>query len=270
VPDPIVVSDGDSRQSLALVRAFGRRGLRVEVLSDRRGSLAGTSRFAAAEHQLVDAEREPDAWAASVRALLAERPNALLVPTTEVSLGTLYAAGVPSCARVAAPSRAAYEQAVDKAHLLALAADVALPVPHGLLVERPEALAELPAGFAFPVFLKARRSRFLVEGRWRHGTGSRIETAADLAAAACDPGLRGGALLQACEPGHGEGLFFAADHGRVVACARSRRGEASPFCVSRSSPIRRCSAPQRGSSSGSTGTGSECSSSAGGPTGARS
>jgi len=227
-PDPIVVTDGDTRQSLALVRAFGRRGLRVEVLADRRGSLAGASRFAAAEHLLADAEREPDAWAASVTELLAERPHALLVPTTEVALGTLYAAGIPSRARVAAPPRDAYEHAVDKAQLLALAAEAGFAVPDGLLVEHPESLIELPMGFAPPVFLKARRSRFLVDGRWQRGIGLRIETPGELAAAASDPGLHGGALLQACEPGHGEGLFFAAERGRAVAWFAHRRLREKP------------------------------------------
>jgi predicted ATP-grasp superfamily ATP-dependent carboligase len=228
-PDPIVVTDGDTRQSLALVRAFGRRGLRAEVIADRHGSMAGASRFASAEHRLGDPEREPERWAAAVRDLLDERPRALLVPTTEVALGTLYAAGIPERARVAAPSRAAYEQAVDKAALLALAAEAGLAVPRSVLVEKPETLAALPEGFRYPVFLKARRSRFRREdGRWQRGGGVPVEGEDAFRIAARDPGLRGGALLQSSEPGRGEGLFFAADRGRVVAWFAHRRLREKP------------------------------------------
>jgi predicted ATP-grasp superfamily ATP-dependent carboligase len=229
IPDPIVVTDGDTRQSLALVRAYGRRGLRVEVLADRAGSLAGVSRFACAEHVLADPEREPERWTASVSALLDARPRALLVPTTEVALGNLYAAGIPDRGRCAAPPQAAYERAVDKAGLLALAAEAGLAVPTGVVVEKPESLAVLPPGFHFPVFLKARRSRFRSDaGRWQRGAALRVEDERELATAAHDAGLRGGALLQTCEPGHGEGLFFAADRGRVVAWFAHRRLREKP------------------------------------------
>jgi predicted ATP-grasp superfamily ATP-dependent carboligase len=97
-----------------------------------------------------------------------------------------------------------------------------------VVVEKPEQLLELPPGFVPPVFVKARRSRFLLDGRWQRGTALRIATPRALAAAARDPGLRGGALLQACEPGHGEALCFAADRGRAVAWFAHRRLREKP------------------------------------------
>jgi predicted ATP-grasp superfamily ATP-dependent carboligase len=226
-PDPVLVTDGDTRQALALTRALGRRGLRVEVLAARRRSLAGSSRYAAAEHAVPDVASEPLAWAGAVRARLAAAPRALLVPATEAAIGTLLREGLDS-PRVAAPPREAYETACDKWRLLRCAAEAGFDVPATALVEEPGRLSELPAGQRFPVIVKARRSRFLEAGRWREGSVRRVEDAAGLALVREDPGLRAGALVQPFLAGRGEGLFLAADRGRVVAAFAHRRLREKP------------------------------------------
>ena len=43
----ILVTDGDTRAALAVVRALGAQGHTVDVVAARPGSLAGVSRFAA-------------------------------------------------------------------------------------------------------------------------------------------------------------------------------------------------------------------------------
>lgn len=225
--DAVLVSDADTRQALALVRALGRRGVRVEVLAAQRGSLAGASRFVAAEHVVPDPEAQPEAWSAAVRARLAAAPDALLIPTTEVALGNLYRTGLAESGQVAAPPAAAYELACDKARLLACAAEAGFAVPRTDAVEA-SSLAVLPPGQSFPAVVKARRSRFLVEGRWRHGSVTRVDDAAALARLRDEPGLRGGALVQPFVPGRGEGLFVAVDHGRVVAAFAHRRLHEKP------------------------------------------
>jgi len=227
-PPVVLVTDGDSRPALALTRSLGARGVRVEVLAGAARSLAGVSRFAAAEHRVPDVERDPEAWAASVAALFESRPGALLVPITEAAMGTAYRADLAARGRVAAPPRDAYEIAVDKHRLLDAAADAGFAVPRTLLVEKPDCLRALPPGFAWPVVLKARRSRFLEGGRWIRGGVARVADAESLLAAAADPGLRAGALLQELVAGSGEGLFFAAEHGRLAATFAHRRVREKP------------------------------------------
>jgi predicted ATP-grasp superfamily ATP-dependent carboligase len=224
----VLVSDGETRQALALARALAPRGVRVEVLAARAGSLAGASRHTAAEHVVPDVEAEPAAWARAVEALLARAPEALLVPTTEAALGTLHREGLAARARVATPPRDAYEAACDKWTLLRRAAEAGFEVPPTALVEAPAALSSLPAGQAYPVVVKARRSRFLVEGRWRRGGVRRADDPAALARAAADPGLAGGALVQPFLAGRGEGLFLAVDRGRIVAAFAHRRLREKP------------------------------------------
>ena len=224
----VLVTDGETRQALALTRSLGRRGVRVEVLAARRASLAGVSRFSCAEHVVPDAAAVPEEWSRALRIRLAQTPDAILVPTTEVALGTIFKEGLSEEFRVAAPPREAYQTACDKWSLLRCAAEAGFAVPPTALVDAPDALSELPPGQTFPAVIKARRSRFLAEGRWCQGGVQRVDDATGLSEARDDPGLRGGALVQPFLEGTGEGLFLAADRGQIVAAFAHRRLREKP------------------------------------------
>jgi predicted ATP-grasp superfamily ATP-dependent carboligase len=222
------VTDGELRQSLAVTRSLGRRGVRVEVLAKRRGSLAGSSRYAAAEHVVPDVARLPADWARVVRDLMTRAGAGLLVPTSEESLGTLYREGLVGPLRVAAPPREAYELACDKGRLLALGASVGFDVPRTVEIDSPATLEALPEGTDFPALLKARRSRFFENERWQSGRVFRVDDREALLRVRGDASLRGGALVQPFVPGRGEGLFLAAERGRVVAAFAHRRLREKP------------------------------------------
>jgi predicted ATP-grasp superfamily ATP-dependent carboligase len=226
---PVIVTDGETRTALACVRSLGARGVPVHVLAARPPGLAGASRFAAAAHAVPDAAREPEGWARAVVALAGALPGALLLPVTEIAMGTAYAWDLARHLPVAAPPRAAYDLAVDKHALLARAAACGLDVPHGTLVEAPRALHALPEGHRYPVILKARRSRWLEGGRWRHGAAVLVRDDGELRAAVGHPGFDGGLLVQEFVPGHGEGVFLLAHHGATrVRFAHRRLREKPP------------------------------------------
>jgi predicted ATP-grasp superfamily ATP-dependent carboligase len=224
----VIVTDGNTRQALALVRALGRRSIAVEVLTSARGSLAGASRFAAGEHRLPDVESEPEAWTRAVEELLRAKPHALLVPTTEPAMGNLYRSGIDGAGRLAVPPAAAFEAAVDKASLIGIAREVGLEVPRTVLVEDVSAPMELPEDLAFPVIVKARRSRFLQNGRWQRGIVRLVRSSDELRRLSGSPGLGCGALIQEFVPGWGEGLFLAAARGRPLARFAHRRLREKP------------------------------------------
>jgi predicted ATP-grasp superfamily ATP-dependent carboligase len=225
---PVIVTDGNTRQALALVRALGRRSIPVEVLTSARGSLAGASRFAASEHRLPDVESEPAAWTLAVEELLRVKPHALLVPTTEPAMGNLYRSGIDRCGRLAVPPAAAFEAAVDKANLIGIAREVGLDVPRSALVEDTARPMELPGDLAFPVIVKARRSRFLQDGRWQRGVVRLVRSSHELRRLSGSPGFGCGALIQEFVPGWGEGLFLAAARGRPLARFAHRRIREKP------------------------------------------
>jgi predicted ATP-grasp superfamily ATP-dependent carboligase len=226
---PVIVTDGETRAALACVRSLGARGLPVHVLAARPPALAGASRFASRVHAVPDAETAPEAWAEAVRRIAAELPGALVLPITEIAIGSLFAFGVDRALPLATPSREAYALAVDKHALLVRARACGLEVPRSVLFEDPAAIDDLPRDFPFPAFAKARRSRWLATGRWHKGSCGLVRDRAELRAAVASGGYSDGLLVQEFVPGHGEGLFFLADKGETrVRFAHRRLREKPP------------------------------------------
>jgi predicted ATP-grasp superfamily ATP-dependent carboligase len=175
-----------------------------------------------------DVESHPAAWAEAVERLLRADPRALLLPVTEPAVETAQEHGLCERFSVAAPPRAAFAAAVDKARLLTLAEEAGFHVAPWRKLDEPAQLRALPAGFRFPVVLKSRRSRERDGAGWRQGGVFTVRSTQELQRTACRPELAGGALLQAFVPGHGEGLFFAVDKGRIRASFAHRRLREKP------------------------------------------
>lgn len=224
----VIVTDGESRAALASVRSLAAAGYRVHVVASERSNLAGASRFADSEHLLVDPGEQPEAWALGLERVATEIGADLLLPVTEVSIGTVFATGLFERLSVVCPPRDAYEAAVDKHALLERAVALGLDVPRSVLVDRPADLRGLPDGFEYPVVMKPRRSRLLRDGRWISCDVRLVHDATDLAAAAGDVGMSGGVLLQTFVPGHGEAIFVAAREGNVLASFAHRRLREKP------------------------------------------
>jgi predicted ATP-grasp superfamily ATP-dependent carboligase len=224
----ILVTDGETRAALAAVRALGRAGHEVHVAAPEARSLAGASRFSSSEHAIGDPASDPQRWCEALERVASQLGANLLFPVSEVGLGTLYAYQVDSRWPVVCPAREAYQAATDKHLLLERAASLGIAVPRTLLFEDPGALLRLPDPFRYPVVLKARRSRFLLEGRWHTGGVEIVRSADQLAAARAAPGLRGGLLLQEFVAGHGEGVFLLASQGRTLVRFAHRRLREKP------------------------------------------
>lgn len=227
-PARILVTDGESRAALASVRSLGARGHCVQVVASRPRSIAGASRHAAGEHAIGDAASDPKGWAERLERVAVETRAELLLPISEVSLGTLYAFGLGARWCVACPAQQAYEAAVDKHALLERAARLGLAVPRGVLVERPAELRDLPEPLRYPVVVKPRRTRFLSGDRWQSGVARIAQGREALRAALDEPGMGAGALLQEFVPGHGEAVFLLASGGRTLVRFAHRRLREKP------------------------------------------
>lgn len=224
----VLVTDGETRAALAVVRSLGRAGHPVHVVSSDGRSLAGASRHARADHALPDAADDPTAWSAALEDLCRSLGSPLVVPITEVSLGTLYETGLDARIDALCPDRAQYAVAVDKAGLMVRAEALGLDVPKTRAIDDPATLGALPDGFDFPVVVKARRSRFLAGGRWQSGGAGIATNPRELAALLADPGMRAGALLQEFVPGSGEAIFALCQDGDCRVSFAHRRIREKP------------------------------------------
>jgi len=153
----VLVTNGEQRSSLAVVRSLGRRGHRVVVGAQRARSLAGVSRFASAEFVLPSPLRDPAGFVRSVIELRLREDVDVIIPTTDDSLLALLPAReqlLPAVLPVGGEQ--AYRAASDKALLQSIAPRFGIEVPRQMVVS--SAADAGAVDLRFPVVIKPSRS----------------------------------------------------------------------------------------------------------------
>ena len=226
----VLVTDGDQRSALAVVRSLGAAGYPVYVCSSRRRSLAGASRYARAEAMVTDPLEDPEHCAADIRALIDGWRIGVLIPIADASL----LATLPDRRRlpnVLVPF--ADEQAVrriaDKGAVLEAATAVGIAIPHQRTAADRDTLAALAPTLEYPVVLKPSRSVAEQGGRRAKFVVRHAASAADIVAAAdeLDPAAYP-LLVQQRVVGPGIGIFLLVWHGQTLATFAHRRIREKP------------------------------------------
>ncbi len=227
----VLVTDGEQRAALAVVRSLGRAGYRPFVCSPSGRSLAGASRYAVGEAALPDPLREPDAFAQAVIALAERRSATLVLPSTDAALLAL----LPLRDRIGSAKLPfvdveRFRRISDKALLLAVAPGVGIAVPRQCVVaDRRAAAAAARTGLKYPLVLKPARSVGESSGRRmklavRHaGDSSELVRVLDLLPDAAYP-----LLLQERIVGPGIGVFLLLWNGEIKGAFSHRRIREKP------------------------------------------
>jgi predicted ATP-grasp superfamily ATP-dependent carboligase len=228
----ILITDGEQRAALAVVRSLGRAGHRVIVTANEPRSLAGSSRFAAARETVPDPLAEPGSYARRIAELVARWKVEVLLPITDASLMAILAApggwngiALPFADLVRA------RQASDKALLTSLAPTVGIAVPEQLKLGSPAERATLDVErLKFPIVLKPSRSvatdsagRQFKLGVLHAAAPEELERALDRIPEAGYP-----VLLQQRIVGPGVGIFLLVWKGETIAVFSHRRIREKP------------------------------------------
>ncbi len=152
-----MVTDGNSRVALAVVRALGRAGVRVWVAeqerSDRRVPTAFRSRYARKRLLFPPLDRE-EAFIESV--VKASREVDVILP---ISTNVLFACARHSgrlSARLPAPPLDVLRVANDKGEVMVVARRAGVPVPAGGIPRSGEELDEMLGRISLPAVVKLR------------------------------------------------------------------------------------------------------------------
>jgi predicted ATP-grasp superfamily ATP-dependent carboligase len=155
----VLVTDGDTRAALAIVRSLGRAGHTICVAASRRVSLAGASRYARHRDVVADPVSAPTQFVEDIVGLTRRRQIDVLIPVTDAALLSLSR----ERARLGTvcfpwPDVDAVSRVADKAAVAAAAREIGIAVPRQTVVaSRDEALAAAP-DLGFPLVLKPSRS----------------------------------------------------------------------------------------------------------------
>lgn len=164
----VLVTDGEQRAALAVVRSLGRAGHAPFVCSVSGRSLAGASRHAREEAKVPDALREPEAFVEALDSLRNRWKIDTLLPIAEPALlSVLAAASRFDGVRIPFPDLVQFLHISDKALLLDTASQLRIAVPQQTVINAPAAAGEVAAGtLRFPVVLKPARSVSEGPGGW--------------------------------------------------------------------------------------------------------
>jgi predicted ATP-grasp superfamily ATP-dependent carboligase len=228
----VLVTDGDQRSALAVVRSLGRAGHTVIVAAPREASLAGASRFAAVRAAVPDPLTASDAFADAVADLSRRHGCDFAVPVTDASsLALLAHADRLAPARMPGPTIEEFRRISDKAEVAAAAAAVGIDTPRQARAAVREEVAALAASAALvpPLVLKPARSvAGDAGGRARHGVVHAPDWPAAVRRAASLPEGAYPLLVQERIVGPGTGVFLLIWDGRVLASFAHRRLREKP------------------------------------------
>ena len=222
----ILVTDGEQRAALAVVRALGRAGFVVHVAAARPRSLAGGSRSVTREWRVPDPLSSPDGFVSEVRRIIEQTGSTALIPVTEAALLALLPESFPGVL-VPFPDLETFRRISDKALVMEAGRKVGIATPAQHVLARAEDCTRLP--LRYPLVVKPARSVAEV-GERRVKAGVQYATTPEALQAALrtiDPALYP-VLLQERIEGPGVGVFLLLWEKRVLAAFSHRRIREKP------------------------------------------
>lgn len=221
-----LVLDGCSRGSLSIVRSLGRRGVDITVASERKSSLAGSSRYCARRITYPSPRLSADAFVEWLSDTLVSMPGAVLYTASDIttSLVGRYRDRLPSLGLLL-PPQDALETALDKAATLDVARRLDVPVPKSVLVHRDGGSTD-ESELAFPLVVRTVQSDLALRPPTQYALdpeGLRLALRALLS-------ISRPVLVQELLTGEGTGVFALCDRGEpIVTFAHRRRREKPPW-----------------------------------------
>jgi len=216
----VIVTDGEQRAALAVVRSLGADGWRCIVTSSSPGSIAGGSRFVARTAAVPDALRHPAEFAAAIVSLAAAEKAAVVLPIAEQSLLSLLPVReLLDPAIIPFPDLQSFIALTNKERLLEEASKLGIAVPAQQILRDVNALGSMDmSGLTYPVVLKPARSVSSHEGIQARNAVSYASDASELQRSVrALPPAAFPLLVQQRIVGPGIGIFLLLWDGKLIA-----------------------------------------------------
>lgn len=231
----VLVTDGNTRASLAITRSLGRYGARVIVGSENHPCLASSSKYCAEAVFYPDPKKNSREFAEAICRSVKETEANVLLPVTDVTtlLVTEKKEELEKYCAVPFPEYKSVCRAADKSGLMRLAEGLGIAIPKTFYLERSD---DLKAAYAwcrtvdYPIVIKPSRSRFRTENGWK---SSGVQYAVNVDELKVVLSKWAGRhefplLLQERIYGKGVGVFLCMNHGEAIAAFSHKRLREKP------------------------------------------
>lgn len=242
----ILVTDGETRPALAIVRSLGSKGHRLFVGAKSQPALAQVSRYCHRRFTYPDPVIEGARFIEAIVEIVQTLGIEVVLPVTEITTALIvqHKEEIEQYSRVPFPPAPIFHYAADKTKVLALAEKLSIPIPISVVQDNMAVSHPWPEEFGYPVVVKPHRSRILVNGQWKAASVTYAKNPQEL-----DAILRAKdkweypLLLQERIVGPGVGVFVCYQRGHCVAHFSHRRlrekppsGGVSVLCESAEAP----------------------------------
>jgi predicted ATP-grasp superfamily ATP-dependent carboligase len=225
----VLVTDGEQRSALAVVRSLGRAGHDVHVASATGASIAGASRWASSETRAADPLADPVAFLRDVGRIAGERSAEVVVPLTEAAILALHRAPDRVPAPLLTPPAATFESIRNKATVLGVARELGIAVPQQAVLTSRRDLRGEWAALSPPFVVKPAHTVGGEAGRWLRLPVRYAADAAELTRIVAGIPQEGfPVLVQERVIGPGEGVFLLMRDRAVRAVFCHRRVREKP------------------------------------------
>ena len=227
----VLVTDGDTRASLAIVRSLGRRGHQVTVGAQKHPCLASSSRYCSSRVTYSDPAKDIEGFLRHLaEAIHANRVDVIL-PVTDITTLTVtqHRARFEDFSRIPFASSEVLRVAASKDKICRLAEELGVPIPRTCVLDDKLSLSSMREKLLFPIVVKpARSSMWSKDGRvstnimYVHDRGE-LEHAISSRDSREFP-----ILLQERVNGPGIGVFVCYNRGEIIAAFGHKRLREKP------------------------------------------
>jgi predicted ATP-grasp superfamily ATP-dependent carboligase len=227
----VLVTDGNQRSTLAVVRALGRAGIPVAVGESRLSSLAGASRHCTKKICYPSPVEDAERFVAFLRDELRGGAYKVLIPTTDITMQLISSArdSFAPLVRLPFPGADAMQLAQDKRCTILKAREAGIPCPETFMLDDSESVQEVAARIRFPAVIKPRFSRYWRDCQWVPGPVRYAQDAVGLVAEYEHAHrLIPEPLVQEKIEGEGCGVFLLIWNGELKAAFCHRRLREKP------------------------------------------
>ncbi len=230
--EAVIVTDGNERSALAVVRALGARGVSVYVGAETSSSLAGASRYCRGGFVYPSPWTHPQEYLASLLDHACQFHAGLIFPMTDVAVEILgeYQQGGGKEFTLPIPSLADYQALSNKFQLMEWAKKAEIPIPATLFLHgRHDLESALDKIHRWPVVVKPGRSLIKDGALWKK-TAVAMASDRDALQQLYQERwyLKWPSLIQEQVTGYGEGVFSLFVEGKPAVLFAHRRLREKP------------------------------------------
>ena len=224
IPIRVLVTDAETKTSLAIIRSLGAAGYYVATTGHSRLPRSFLSRHCARLHRVCPAREDADRFAYDIHCILDAHRYDVLLPVVDESMFAVsrHRAVIEPLTQLPIAPHDALRRAHDKQATLALARECGVGVPRTWTPADPAELDAIASDVSYPVVIKPRKSAG-ARGLWYAQSAEALQVGYRFDAGGGDVFDFGAPLIQEQIPGDVHDVCVLFTRGKLRAALTQRR-----------------------------------------------